>query len=152
MLICCITSLTQIGSHGAEELSDERRLLGEAEEEPDEKMNSSDIFARVFVIISAIILISLPVAIFWIIYNNFENLEDPEITEKYGFLYEGLSTKTLAQSLYHLAYIFRRTLFVIILIFLADYNGIQLICQVQLTLFYAIYFGGTKPFKVNANN
>jgi len=46
MLICCITSLTEIGSHGAEELSDERRLLGEAEGEPDEKMNGSDIFAE----------------------------------------------------------------------------------------------------------
>jgi hypothetical protein len=55
-------------------------LLEEVEGEPtNDKLNGSDIFATVFVIISAIVLISLPVAIFWIIYNNFKNLNDPEI-------------------------------------------------------------------------
>ena len=102
-------------------------MLEADEELSDGVMNGSDKFATAFTIVSAIILGSLPVYIFWAISSNFETLNDPETKDKYGYLYEGISTKTKWQTLYHFVYIFRRTAFVLILIFLHDHVGIQLI-------------------------
>ena len=146
MLICCITSISQIEWTGWQE--SQSRLLEENNEENNELliMTSSDKFAAIFTILSALILSILPILIFWVITNNFKTLREPETQEKYGFLYEGLATRTKSQALYHFVYILRRTIFVFILVFVNGYVGIQLMAQMFLSLFYVIYFAHVRPF------
>ena len=52
--------------------------------------NISDLFAAVFVLISAFILVTLPIYMLILLWQNFNELDSEEMREKYGFIYQDL--------------------------------------------------------------
>jgi hypothetical protein len=79
--------------------------------------NFSDLFAAVFVLISAVILLALPGYMFVIIWNNMDELHTNEIREKYGYIYKDLRVTKIYEAIFHIVYLVRRAIFVFILIY-----------------------------------
>lgn len=77
-------------------------------------------------------------------YKN--RLDEPEIKDKYGFIYEGQRTDNLASTLFLSIFMVRRIFFVMIIILLKDFSGMQLILNTLMTKFYILYMMFSLPF------
>ena len=97
------------------DLIDGRRMLKAMSQQ------NSDSFAKVFAIVVLIILILLPISMIKIITHYFTKLEEPEIEEKFGFLFQDLDLKSKYQAIYHAVFLIRRAIYVINVVFLTSY-------------------------------
>ena len=87
----------------------------------------SDLFAAIFLIGCTIILVGLPIVSVYVLKKYEGKLNDPEIEDKYGPLYDGLKTDCFWSSMFNVFFMVRRTLFVVIIIEMNDLSGMQLI-------------------------
>jgi hypothetical protein len=99
-------------------------------------------------IITLIVLNLLPLLFAKVLHRNRETLDSEDTLAKYGALYEGLNTKETKGSppkkkravwLNPLICMFRRSLFILISVFLFEYPVMQMVGHCLLTLANAIY-------------
>ena len=114
--------------------------------------NKSDLFSACFLIISMISLMCLPIYMLSKINKYFKTLDDDETREEYGYIYEDLATKSKLQASFHVVYILRRALFVVILFYLEKHSSLQLCFHMILTMFYIMYFAHIEPYEVRVAN
>ena len=74
-------------------------------------------------------------------------LDDPEIQQRYGFIYDGFKTDKFMTGIFQLIFMVRRIIFVLIIILLKEYSGLQLIFNTFLTLAYIMYLAHFMPYK-----
>ena len=97
-------------------------------------------------VISILIMLSIMFANVFSAFKYRNRLGEPEIKDKYGFIYEGQRKDNLASTLFLSIFMVRRIFFVMIIILLQDYSGMQLILNTLMTKFYIIYMMFSRPF------
>jgi hypothetical protein len=114
--------------------------------------NGSDKFSIVFMYTTLTILVLMPFSMALFIYRNRNDLNNPDFVKKYGFIFADLSTKTPEQAIFHLIYMIRRIIFVLITIFMNNLCFFQIIAHTVLTIVYTSYMLKKRPFKDNETN
>lgn len=76
-------------------------------------------------------------------------LDDAEIRQKIGTLYNGLNPKKANAATYSMTFLIRRSVFVAITFLLTDQPGIQIQLSIYLTLLYIIYVGYAEFFETS---
>jgi len=112
----------------------------------------SNLIASVFLIISLIIMTALPLLFVHVITKNKGKLDDPEVQDKYGFLFVGLKTDCQWSSFFSMFFIIRRTAVAIVIIELHEYSGLQLIAVVSLSTIMVVYVAHFRPYKEESMN
>ena len=105
-----------------------------------------------FMYVTLGILVLMPTLMALFICKNKKNLNNPDFEKKYGFIFTDLSTKTPEQAIFHLVYMIRRIIFVLIITFLDNMCFFQIIAHTVLTILYTIYILAIRPFKDNETN
>ena len=108
--------------------------------------NRSDTFSALFGCFSLLVLLVLPVYMFAKIRKHQGNLDKEEIEFKYGLFYADLSTSNFYKSIFHVVFLMRRFVYVITVMFLDEYVGIQLMILSKLSLVYLCYIIHWRPF------
>ena len=114
--------------------------------------NASDFLSALFLVISASVLGVLPVYIVAKLVQNKDQLAELETRERYGYMYESLGTRYILQALFHVIFVLRRTLFVLILVGLEQHAGLQICLQMMLTGAYTICLIQIRPFEEKFDN
>ena len=109
--------------------------------------NHSDQLSGVLLLLSIFIMGFLPVYMIIKICKNFNTLDDEDTRASFGYMYEDLDIKNLYQAMFHVIYIGRRGIFVYILVYLEQYNGLQICFHMILTMFYIMYQINFKPYE-----
>ena len=74
-------------------------------------------------------------------------LDDPEIQQSYGFIYDGFKIDRFVTSIFQFIFMVRRIIFVLIIVMLKDFSGLQLVLNTVLTLAYIMYLAHFKPYQ-----
>ena len=74
-------------------------------------------------------------------------LDDPEIQQRYGFIFDGFKIDKFMTSIFQFIFMVRRIIFVLIIVLLKDFSGLQLVLNTVLTLAYILYLVHFKPYK-----
>ena len=114
--------------------------------------NKSNLIAALFLVLSLIIMTVLPLILIHVSFKHKDKLDDPEILDKFGFLYEGMKTDSKWCSLFNLFFILRRTIFALILIEMHYHNGLQLIAVVCLSSLMVVYVAHFRPYRDKSMN
>lgn len=81
----------------------------------------------------------MPIFFGLILYKNFENLAYPSYKKKFGSMYEGCKTESVAALLYSIIFLYRRIAFVAATYLLRQYPSLQVSLLVHLNLAYLCY-------------
>ena len=103
-------------------------------------------FAAIFLNISMIILAFIPIKLLYVVRKHRDELDDPEVLEKHGYLYQDLSTTSIWTASFNFIFMQRRTLFALIIIELRKFRGIQLAVNLVLTMAYILYLAHFVPY------
>ena len=114
--------------------------------------NASDFLSALFLVISALVLGVLPIYIVAKLVQNKDHLHEPETRERYGYLYESLGTQSVLQAIFHVIFVMRRALFVLILVSLEQHAGSQICLQMVLTGAYTVCLIQIRPFEEKFDN
>ena len=114
--------------------------------EEDFSGNPSDTFSAVFAGISLLILLILPIYMIYIIKRNKSNLDCEDVTYNYGLFYQDLKTDNFYRSIFHVVFLTRRFIYVIITMFLSSHPNIQLMLLTKLSIVYLCYLLYWRPF------
>lgn len=72
---------------------------------------------------------------------------DEDIQKSYGHYYIDLKTRSgVASALYHVIFIFRRIVFVAIVMLSRDHPEYQLMAHIAMTLAVVVYLAHVRPF------
>jgi len=114
--------------------------------------NKSDLFAAIFLIVCSLILASLPIVSVYVLRKYKNKLDDPEIEEKYGPLYNGLRIDCFWSSMFNVFFMMRRTIFALIIIQLYELKGIQQITNMYLSMVMLMYVAHFRPYRISSAN
>ena len=100
--------------------------------------NAGNIFVAVLTLIAVNVA---PVICCIVLWRNKEKLEEEENRKSFGSLFTGRNIKQADHRimLYPLAFFYRRTVFIVITVFMFDYPALQMIVNQLLTLFMIVY-------------
>ena len=84
--------------------------------------------------------------------RNFDKLEDEEFEEEYGSLYEDLKVDNKFTVLFHMIFLLRRMITVLVFIFWQDYGFAQCIVTLVMSHLNLWILIGYKPFKTDYTN
>lgn len=107
------------------------------------KSNTSNNVSASFMLISLFIMISLIFSNLYSAINYRDKMDIPEIKDKYKFIYQGLKTNRIMTAIYPIIFMIRRVIFVLIIILMYEYSGLQILLNLLLTMamiFYIIKF------------
>lgn len=110
--------------------------------------NKSDRFAAFYLIVALLVLISSPVLTMYIVYKNRDKVDDPEVIGKFGFIYSGLKAHNWAAANYTAFVMLRKFMFVIIIIHMYEFSGLQLMADLCLSMSFLMYVGFCRPYTV----
>ena len=98
------------------------------------------------------IMVFLPIAMIWLLFQPRSNLEDKKFQESWIDLYRGMKTHSKWQSAYFLVFILRRIIYVAIAfeIFSDDYS--QIMTMSFLNMAWMLYLGGSWPHQARKSN
>ena len=83
---------------------------------------------------------------FFKIKKHMGELDNPDILYKYGLFYADLSINNFYRSTFHVIFLMRRFIYVLTVMMLSEYVGIQLIILTKLSVFYCCYIIYWRPF------
>ena len=78
--------------------------------------NKADYFSAVMAWVILLILCSLPLFIFCMVYVNLESLDDPKFLNNWGFIYNDLKRNTVYEASFHGVFMIRRIIYALILV------------------------------------
>ena len=84
----------------------------------------------------------------FVVWKNRLVLEQVEVRDKIGTLYNGLKPKNPNVMIYSFIFLVRRSLFIAITFALFENPGLQLLLMLQKTLFYVIFLGYADFFEM----
>ena len=114
--------------------------------------NRSDLISFIFLIKTFLMIMILLIVIAYILNTNFGNLQDQKIQEKFGFAYEELNLNRKVTAFFNVFFLLRRCVFAIILLFMNDHGGLQLIVFFFKTFFFCLYLMIYKPYETRESN
>lgn len=86
------------------------------------------------------------------ILKNFDKLDQEEFKETFGSLYEDLKTDNLVCAMYHMIFLARRFIIVMLLMFAEENKFLQIMSFLSLSLVNLGILINFRPFKENASN
>ena len=81
----------------------------------------ADLISAISAKIVFVMICAVPLFIFFKIYKNIKNLNEPKFINNWGFLFIDLKKETVYQASYHGVFMLRRIIFGLILVHLQDY-------------------------------
>ena len=114
--------------------------------------NIQDGFCSVCSIIFMVVCSVFPIWAFAKIYYNFEKLEEEEFKETYGSLYDDLKTNCLVSSMYHMMFLARRFIIVMLLMLAEESTYFQIMSFLTLSFMNLGILIHFRPFKERHTN
>ena len=103
---------------------------------------NGEILGLIFAFICIFLIFFLINALIWsMIFKDEIQIASEEFKERWGPLYEFISTKKLEQRLYNLVFIVRRMIYVVLCLFANQDGGLILGINIMIDLIYGIYMG-----------
>jgi hypothetical protein len=121
--------------------------------EPDSELyesgNASNFFSKIFSLISMVILLLLIFFVWSPLIFKERVQKYKTMTDIYDFLYEDINmdSEIKLKSYFHVFFLLRRLIFVLIMIYLNNYLFLQLALHIILTLLYISFFLVIKPYR-----
>lgn len=97
-------------------------------------------------------IVAFPLSSIWILFSSKKHLLKRSTRKRVGQLYYMVNLNTWVTRLYPFIYVFRRHMILVLILWVSDFQGIQVMVQLYTDTFILIYVGNVRPFKTRILN